>query len=276
MKTCPQCGHMQADGNFCGKCGTPLPAQETPVENQTELLVPHEEPVRKEYVEPTPPPVTEQPVQPNEQIEKLKGESKLYFSFFAQQLKAPSAHLNQLQSGLKNSLISLILYVVLTGLAVYTALRSLFDSSFGYGGPSFISIIFYVALVTAIILAINVTAIFVTSKLFSENLSYVETIRRVCGFFVLPVALSAAALLFALVSSYTVSFLVLYLGAFLAFATAPIFVMITQLAKKSKSIDGFYAFLFYGAFIAIVGFFISIMIMDSAIGEVIDMMGYGF
>ena len=274
MKTCPQCGHMQTDGKFCGKCGTPLPEATITEDNSTETAATYQEAVHHEPTEPTP--ATSASAQPNEQIEKLKGESKQYLGFFLQQLKTPSAHLHHVQSGLKNSVISIILYIVLTGFAVYTMIRPFSDIGFGYVGPSFVSIIFYSALVTALILAIQVTAIFVTSKLFSENFSYTEAIRKVCGFLVLPIVLSAAALLLALISSYTVSGLVLYLGIVLAFGTAPMFVMITQLAQRTKSIDGFYAFLFYCAFVGIVGFFISLMIMDSAVGDVIDLMDGGF
>ncbi len=273
MKTCPKCGHTQSEGNFCGKCGTSLISNTTNNE-PTEAAATQPDPAQ--YYQQAPQPEAA-PAQPNEQIEKLKSESKLFLSFLLQQVKSPSAHFQDVNSGLKNSLLSIGLYILLTALAIYSIIRSLFGAAYGiYDGPSIVTIVFYLALFSLLVLAVNLTSVYVTSKLFSENQTFSEIVRKIGGYFALPIALSAVSILLALISSYTVSGIILYIGIILAFGTVPTYVMIKLLAHQTKSIDGFYAFLFYIAFTAILGFLISLLIMDSAIGELIGYMGMDF
>ncbi len=271
MKICSVCNHAQEEGKFCGKCGAPFTAVETD-QAQSETVATTEASVQPHPVHPSA--ATQQPTEPNEQIEKLKTESKMFFSFFMQQLKSPSAHFNAVNSSAKNSLISIILYVLLTALAVYALIRSVVGSSLSYFGPSFIQIIFYFTLFAVILLAINVTAIFVTSKLFSENLSYTEVVRRVGGFFALPILFSVVGILLALIESYGLSTSVLYIGGLLAFGTIPVYIMVKLLAQKTKSMDGFYAFLFYFVITAALSIVLVMLVADSAIGDLFDYISY--
>lgn len=270
MKSCPTCSHTQEDGNFCGKCGTPL-SDHTEQTSVPETVATNQEAVYSESHSTTSQP---EPTQPNEQIEKLKTESKQFFSFLLQQLKSPSQHFNQVNSGIKNSLISISLYILLTAIAIFSIVRSLFGGGYGYFGPSLVQVVFYLTLFSLLVLAVNLTAIFVTSKLFSESLTFGEVTRKVGGYYVLPIAFSLGSILLALIHSYTLSSIILYIGAILAFGTVPTFVMMKLLASKSKSVDGFYAFLFYIAFTAVIGFILGLLIMDSAIGELLGYMNF--
>lgn len=270
MKICSVCNHAQEEGKFCGKCGAPFTAVETDQAQSetvatTETVEPTEASVQPHPVPPSAAP--QQPAEPNEQIEKLKTESKVFFSFFMQQLKSPSAHFNAVNASAKNSLISIILYILTTAIAVYALLRSGFGF-YGFG-PSFIQTVFYVVVLAILVLVINALAVFVTSKLFSENLTFVEVLKKIGGFFALPILLSVVAMILALINSIGASTMLLYIGSMLAFGMIPTYVMIKLLSQKVKTIDGFYAFLFYTAFTVIVGFILILLIADSAIGDMV-------
>lgn len=246
MKTCSTCGHMQDEGNFCGKCGGKLELQ---VGEQTAATVQAEQPIQ----------------QNNEQLEKIKEQSKMYLGYFVKQLKFPS-----IQSDMKNSFTSIGLYILLTVIAVYTLLRNVFDNSYvGYMGPSFFQILIYATIFFVLVIVINATAVFLTSKLFSENVKFTEVITKFGGYYVIPILLTALGIVLSLVKSYTIAGMSIYLGLVIAFGLIPVFVIIRQLSLKSKGIDSFYAYLFYLGLNVLFGVIIGMFIADSAIGEMI-------
>ena len=245
MKTCSSCGHVQNDGNFCGKCGGKF---EGAAELQTATLA------------------EQQPVQQSsEQLDKLKEQSKMYVGYFTQQLKTPSG-----QPDLKNSLINIGLYILLTVLAVYSLMNQMFSSSYFFDGPSFIQVFLYAAIFFIVLNGIGVTAVFLTSKFFSENLSFKEVINKFGGYYALPILLSVVGIVLAVLKSYTIAMISIYFGLIVAFGLIPIFVMIRQLSLKSKGIDSFYAYMFYLVLNVIFGVIIGLFIADSAIGEMIS------
>lgn len=247
MKTCSTCGHVQNDGNFCGKCGGKLESQ---TGDQTAAAIQAEQPVQ----------------QNSEQLEKIKEQSKMYLGYFVRQLKSPSG-----QSDMRNSLISIGLYILLTVVAVYTLIKNLLSNSyFGYMGPSFFQILIYATIFFVLLIAISAAAVFLTSMLFSENLKYTEVINKFGGYYVIPIVLTAFGIVLALIKSYTIAGLSIYLGLIIAFGLIPVFVMIRQLSLKSRGIDSFYAYMFYLVINVIFGVIIGLFIADSAIGEMID------
>lgn len=247
MKTCSTCGHVQNDGNFCGKCGGKL---EGAADVQAATVAQEQQPVQ----------------QSSEQLEKLKEQSKMYFGYFMQQLKTPSG-----QSDLKNSLISIGLYILLTVVAVYTLLKNLLDNSyFGYMGPSFFQILIYATIFFVLLIGISATAVFLTSMLFSENMKFTEVINKFGGYYVIPIVLTVLGIVLSLVKSYTIAGMSIYIGLIIAFGLIPVFIMIRQLSLKSKGIDSFYAYMFYLILNVIFGVVIGLLIADSAIGEMIS------
>lgn len=248
MKTCSTCGHVQNDGNFCGKCGGKL---EGAAEVQAAAVSQEQQPVQ----------------QNSEQLDKLKEQSKMYFGYFMQQLKTPTG-----KTDLKNSLISIGLYILLTVIAVYSLINRLFSNSYSYyiESPSFIQIFFYAAIFFIILNAIGVTSVFLTSKFFSENLSFKEVINRFGGYYALPIVLSVVGIVLSFLKSYSIAMICIYFGLIIAFGLIPVFVMIRQLSLKSKGIDSFYAYMFYLVLNVIFGAIIGLLIADSAIGEMLD------
>ena len=186
MKTCSTCGHVQNDGNFCGKCGGKLKG----LQRCKLRLLEEQQPVQ----------------QSSEQLDKLKEQSKMYVGYFKQQLKTPTG-----QTDLKNSLISIALYILLTVLAVYSLMNQVFSSSYFFDGPSFIQVFFYAAIFFIVLNGIGVTTVFLTSKFFSENLSFKEVINKFGGYYALPILFSVVGIVLAVLKSYTIAMISIYL-----------------------------------------------------------------
>ncbi|WJY26361.1 hypothetical protein [Sporosarcina trichiuri] len=161
-------------------------------------------------------------------------------------------------------------YILLAVLSVYFMARSLSEYSFGIVEIGFMDVALPLTLFAAVAIGIHATAIFVTFKLFSEPISLKAVIHGIGEFYEVPVALTAVSLVLLLFKSYTVGFGILAIGAGLAFATIPMFVMISQLVRQSKTIDKFYAFLFYAVFLFVAGALISVLAMDSQLGELMN------
>lgn len=263
MKNCLACGHAQDDGRFCGKCGAPIEnaAQERAA---TTHSVSDEQP-NSQYTQ-----TAQRTTQSNEQIELIKKQSKLYVNYFVEQLKMPSANFN-VEATWKNSIISMIIYVVLTALSVFTLIKQIFSRGFGFFesiGPSFIQVFFYMSLFISLLIAISIFAIFLTAKLFSESLSFTNVISKIGNYYTLPIAIMVLSILLGLLKSFSYSTTMIYIGFALAIGIIPIFVMIKLLSNKSKNIDSFYGFVFYLVVTCILSSIVFSFMIDSAIGEV--------
>ncbi|KUF35482.1 MULTISPECIES: zinc ribbon domain-containing protein [Lysinibacillus] len=264
MKNCLTCGHSQEDGKFCGKCGTPLESaaleQAATINNMTDY---------QNQPQPQAGQAAQETSHSSDQIELLKKQSKLYFNHFLEQLKKPSADFN-VEIAWKNNLTSMIIYVLITALSVFLLIKSFTSRTFGLFesyGPSIIQVILYVSLFLILLMAINVLAIFLTSKLFSENLSFTNVISKIGSYYALPIAVTILSILFGLLKSYTYSMIMLYIGFVLAIGIIPIFVMVKLLSNTSKIIDNFYSFIFYLVVTAILTSIIFSFIIDSTIGD---------
>lgn len=268
MKRCTECNNTQAEGNFCGKCGGPLEVEvaqtidprlpDSPVEptQTTNEQTRHSE---------------ERAAQNSEQLDQIKQHSKAYFAYFMQQLKSPSNHLHE-GANQKNHLISVIVYIILTAISVYTLLNSAIGVSvFNSYGPSFIQILLSTLVFLSIGIVMSVVAIYITSKLFSDALNFKTVLTKIGSYFALPILLSVAGIVLSIIGSNIIASFSIYIGVCLAVGLIPLYIMIKQLTLKTKGIDGFYAFLFYLVITAIVATIIGLFIMDSAVG---DMMNY--
>ncbi|MGE7911096.1 hypothetical protein [Lysinibacillus xylanilyticus] len=264
MKNCLACGHAQEEGRFCGKCGTPF---ENAALEQAATMNSIKDEQQSQYAK-----TVQGTTQNNEQIELIKKQSKLYFNYFLEQLKMPSANFN-VDATWKNSITSMIIFVVLTALAVFALIKTFFSGGLGFFesfGPSFIQVFFYMSLFITLLIAISVFAIFLTSKLFSESLSLTNVISKIGGYYTLPIVIMVISILLGLLKSFTYSIIMIYIGVTLTIGFIPIFVMIKLLSNKSKTIDSFYGFIFYLIVTSVLSWIIFSFIIDSAIGEYLN------
>lgn len=262
MKVCPACQHKQESGKFCGKCGSPLAeaTKEASVETETPS-VEQETTATNETVTPT------AQVAPNEQLEKVKAESKQYFNYFLQQLKKPSAGE---AADAKNHYISLGLYVLITAIAIYALISGFLGSYASYLGGSLFQVILYAIVFLALLIAVNVLAIFLTTLLFSEGRGFTEVLTKIGSYFAIPVVISLLGLLLAIVKSMTMASLVIYLGVIIAFGLIPIYVVSKYLHEKSKTVDPLYAFLVYFGIVTVLFVIVGMFLADSALGEMLQ------
>ena len=266
MKSCTVCNNTQASGNFCGKCGGPL---------ESEVAATNNPATPNSFTQPThtniqQPSSTEVTVQSNEQLDQLKEHSKAYFTYFVQQLKSPSTNAHEV-SNQKNHLTSLIVYMVLTAISIYSLLNSTIGASaFSIVTPSFFQILLYSIIFLAILIGVSLVSIYITSKLFSDTLTFKNILSKIGSYFALPITLSAVGILLSILGSNLIASFSVYIGICLAVGLTPLYVMIKQLQIKTKGIDGFYAFLFYLIVTAIIGAIIGVFIMDSTIGDMLD------
>lgn len=269
MKICSVCKHTQAEGNFCGKCGAKLEEQAGGTVQKEVISGGVGEGEKLESAATQEIPKSEDEPEINEQFEKVKEQSKKYFDYFMQQLKAPSAPVIQEQSSFKYGLLSIGLYILLTVITMYLLIIG-FMGGYSYYGPSFLQIILYAGIFFVLIIGINVLAVFVTSKLFSVNQTFKEVLSNIGGYFAVPIVFSVLGILLVILKSMSLATMSIYIGGALAFGIIPLFVMLKLLHTKTKSIDSFYAFLFYIVFTFAAGLFLGVLIADSIIGELLS------
>ncbi|MEO4054055.1 zinc ribbon domain-containing protein [Solibacillus sp. CAU 1738] len=260
MKKCLKCSHEQEDGRFCGKCGAEI---ELSVQDEVAATA------NTNFKQiPQQPQVTQES---SEQIEKIKEQSKMYFNYYMQQLKVPSTHFNATELSLKNSAISIVLYVILTALSVYVLIKGLFGGGFyDYYGPSFFKIFLYMSVFFILLITISLVAVFVTTKLFSEDITFKEVISKFGGYYMLPIMLSILGILLALFKSYSFASISIYIGLAIVIGVIPIYIMVKLLSSKSKGIDSFYAFIFYIIVTIVLMVIVASFIIDSTIGEYLE------
>lgn len=185
--------------------------------------------------------------------------------FLFQQLKTPSAHFHTKNASVQNSILSIILFILLTSATFYAA----FPTSLTALSPSFFQVVLYLSIFFLLVVAVNLIAITSTVKLFSISESVSELTRKLGGFYAIPIALSAISLLLTLVHSFTLSTILLAIALFIAFILIPLFTITKLLLKEPTSIDSFYGILFYIAVTTVASILLATFIADTAIGEIL-------
>ena len=130
---CIQCGHQQEGGKFCGKCGSPLTISEsstvrdvndtTPVENKAIATVEGVARERRTTQTAT--------VQTNEQVERLKANSQRYWTYIKEYGLQPQKIFINPESQSTNSIITLILFLVLTPIVIASLIKKFYNSTLG-------------------------------------------------------------------------------------------------------------------------------------------------
>lgn len=281
---CSNCGHEQANGKFCGRCGTPLALDQTAVPKD-----PGTEKVYEEQAATTA--IPSEPIasagagvgpEPSVHLETVKRQTKMYGSYFLQYLKQPSLILRNPEKEFRNGLISIALFAVILALALYTMIRNFtvnaysFASMFGSGssGPPFFSIFFGVILSAVVAMAVIIVLLYAINTFFGPGHS-IQQMTAIYGAHLLPGILLAVLgfVLFLVKSNVYGNLLILISFAFVIFL-APIFIISTLLSKHPKGVDPLYGFLIYLVAVTITFSILLSIIADSAIGQLIDEISY--
>lgn len=272
MKNCTACGNSQENGKFCGKCGEPL--HTTDIGEQVSATTETISLDNGNYSTPPTP-----PVQPSEHIEKVKATSKMYWSYFINYLKNPSMVFASGNREFMNGIISILVYAVIVGFALYGFVKSITSSIFGnidslfsneYTGPSFFSIFSSSVIFILIAILIVLLSLFIIGKAFGAGNSWRELISYF-GVHVLPViVLSLFALFLILIKSYLYGNILLTISFVLILTVIPFYIISRLLSFNPKGMDSFYGYLLYIVlFVVLFSIFISV-IADSTIGQYLE------
>lgn len=266
MKICLTCGSKQEKGNFCEKCGGQMDNVELEQAATVADTLDQEESIKYESN-------NSSSLQNSEQLENIKKHSKMYATYFIEQLKTPTVHY-QVNTAWKNSLANIVLYIILTAISVYFLIRSMVGGFFGgfdsYAAPSFIKIMFYFSIFIVLLISINMLAVFITSKLFSEEIGFAKVVHKIGNYYTLPIIFSVLGIVLVIIKSFTYSTLIINIGFIMAIFIIPFFVMVKLLSNKSKGIDSFYALLFYLVVTGVLSYIVFSFIIDSAIGNYLN------
>lgn len=260
---CSNCGHEQEQGKFCGKCGTKF--EEAAVDYIDNSVTEQVAATQAEPVIPTP----TQPTEPNIHVENLKKQSKMYGSYFMQQLKRPSLIYNRGEE-FTNGLISIILLGVLLSLSLYIFMGQLFS---GYG-PGFFSFFSSVLVFILFAMGIVISSLFLTNKFFGPQHSF-KTIISFYGAHFSPLLIAATvSLLLMLLKSYTFGNLIVSIVFIFALFILPLYLITLLLTKKSTHMDPLYGFSLYIVMFSILFIIYITILADSTIGGYFDQLNY--
>ena len=245
---CENCGHTQENGTVCDECGGELKSIETtPEPEQTET--------ETEYV------VTDdgggQATSDNDFVQKAQDAVNDYVAYLIEYAKEPTKIFKSTKDNITNGFINIGLTIFFLSFILYNftrkmsavfdpgSLMELFGGESTSGVPFFSTwgkSLFYVI----IIMAIVVSLLFVTNKVFGNGkLNYLET-YSLYGTIILPIVF-LSALVF-LLSFMTMGKFIIALIAFILAALIlllPIHMISFALATHGKALDPLYSYLCY-------------------------------
>jgi len=215
--------------------------------------------------------VAHTPSEPNIHMEKLKAQSKMYGTYFMQQLKNPSRPLEGTE-GFTNALISIILFSLLIAGAMYTLIRNV---SWSHVDSAFLTVMAsHMAFILALI-ALVLISLFTINHFFGPAL----TLKSIVGLYGAHLSFllisAAASLLFILMNSFTFGAAALTITMSLAIFILPLYLISALLAEKPAGLDPLYGFLLYVAMFSIVLLLFTTIVADSAFREFLNSLRIG-
>ncbi|TQR21264.1 hypothetical protein [Psychrobacillus vulpis] len=246
---CLNCGHEQAVGNYCSKCGTKFAEP---------LIV-------TDTIEP-------KSVEPNVYVENIKKKSKKYIVYFVQQLKKPSVAFNRGESELTSSLISIVLFTVLFSMSLFLITKDLYWSN----SPSFLSFFLEVFFLTFFMICILVLSLFLINNFFGPQYKLKAIISFYGGHLSLLNIGVIVSILLMLVKSFTYGNTILTICLLLAIFILPLYVISYLLIKNPTGADPLYGFILYIATFTILFILFVTFIADSTAREYFGFMKFFF
>ncbi|WP_062108881.1 CHY zinc finger protein [Bacillus niameyensis] len=287
---CPNCGHEQNAGNLCDKCGSAFDQDEAnseveiPNEDQKENssssndshLSPAVQEVQSAQAETAT--AKAQTVGTDDHVEKVKEKSKQYWNYFLHFLKHPTKIFEMQNSEWVNALISIGIFVLFVSWTPILLVRSFIRGGFGDMGFLFIKEVagyFITGFISIFIfsllsIAIVTFSLFIISKFFGPNISYKDIISHYGALFNPALILIILSFLLVLLKSQFIGTMLLTIALVIALSVVPLYLMGKYLAKESKLIDPFYAFLLYMVLSVTLFSIVSGIIMDTTAGSIFN------
>ncbi|MGI2327585.1 hypothetical protein [Planococcus sp. YIM B11945] len=244
---CENCGHEQASGKFCGKCGNVLTAGGTPSYQAVQ-----EQPINTAQSAAAAP-AYQAPAEPSIHVEKVKETSKQYWNYFLVHLKKPSSILENHHQHFINGLITFGILALLTALGLYDMVSYFFGPVDDFGSvfeqeslkPSFFKILLYTVISVAVVFALSIGSLFAISKFFGPQ-TQIKSLVAMFGTYLIPVILvMLASYLLLLIDSRGVGSSLFFLGLLFSIFILPLFLITTLVSRSAHHIDAFYSFIAY-------------------------------
>ena len=283
MMECTNCGHEQASGKFCGKCGSVLEAQLAGA-GQTSVPDTGSEKTASSPYTAAPSAAGasayQQPAEPNQHVVKVKETSKQYWAYFLQYAKNPSSILAQSSANFTNSLITVAIFALIFALAVYKNLSLIIAPFEDFGSiftdsssmmPSFFSVLISSILTIGVIFLLSAVCIYAVNKFMGTNLPFKNIVTSFGTLLIPSMVLLLAAYLLLMIESIIIGNSLLVLAISYSIFVMPLFLITSLLTAKKQSVDAYYGFISY---IVLFGIVLSItlsVLFDSTIGRYMEM-----
>lgn len=272
---CIQCGHQQESGKFCGKCGSPLKVSEKSTAGEVNEGMSSGENIGAAAQAAT--------AQSNEQVERLKATSQMYWSYMKEFGLQPKKIFMNPESELKNALITLVLFIVLTPIAIALFIKGIYKSTigglqdelFGGFGPSApdisISPIFFDLIIPVLLLiGLSLGGSFIIMKISNQPMNF-KKLLSIYGTLLIPVVgLVVLGILFIFINQLGLGAGLIALSVILALYLYPSLIIFNHAGGRPK-IDSVHQALIYFAGYTIVLYLTVTQYIKSLIAPFIDM-----
>lgn len=252
--TCTNCGNVQDDGKFCGKCGTPFVARGEEVSTNEEAAT-----------------VVAQPQFDSNVNVGTSGSSSQYFTYFTTHLKNPTSIFANESKKTVNGVVTWLLFVALIGLVVYSALDafiqfSLLEDWFYYEAfPTnyFMKFFTRAALYAAIYTGTIIFILFGLINLFIGPKT-IKWVTQMYGTLLIPaIVMAAVTWLLIVLDSYTVALVAFSLTFSMTTLILPL-VMVYQCARETEpKIDRAHLGLIYLGSYTLASYILYFIILES-------------
>ena len=182
-----------------------------------------------------------QSVKPNVHVENIKRNTKIYSSYFIQQLKKPSQAFNHGESEFRSSLVSIIIFTTIVTASLFLFINDLYGSN----SPSFLSFFIETFLLTFSITGLVIFASFLISNFFGPQHSFRTIISSYGGQLSAPIILVTASIFLMLLESFTYGNAILTICLIFTLFILPLYVITFLLTKSHSSVDPLYGFILY-------------------------------
>ncbi|GAA0435028.1 zinc ribbon domain-containing protein [Lentibacillus halophilus] len=225
MLTCPQCGHEQESGKFCGVCGTPF---------ETTAGEPQQAATNAAGA-----------AGGNAASQTATDHLNQYGHYCLALLKNPGAAFQKTEDAFVHGLMSLVLYAITFALSIYTLMNTLAQQSFGnLAVGDDVSLPFFLinsrlVLFTAVFIAVSFVGLLVMSKA-DQNQDTAKRLTTHYGGLSVPFsAVNVLAILTGLMTSIKLT-IVLYVVSLLSFLlfipSLVVYEKATQVNRNGKTI----------------------------------------
>jgi hypothetical protein len=252
--TCTNCGNVQDDGKFCGKCGTPINTRVEEVSTKEEAATV----------------VSQLQFDSNANV-GTSGSSSQYFTYFTTHLKNPTQIFANKSKQTVNGIITWLLFVALIGLVVYSALDAFIQFSLledwfyreAFPTNYFMKFFTKAALFAAIYTGTIIFILFGLINLFIGPKT-IKWVAQMYGTLLIPaIVMAAVTWLLIILDSYTVALVACSLTFTMATLILP-FVMLYQTARETEpKIDRAHLGLIYLGSYTLASYILYFIILES-------------